>query len=90
MGYVDLIWHVAGFVAPALFLAGALPLAVRLFYGQGACRGRALKWQFALNFAVGCVVLLCGLALTGHDGQMLTYAALALGCAASQTWQARG
>jgi hypothetical protein len=89
MNWTDLFWHVAGFIAPALFLSAGLTLAARLI-DRKAIPARPLRWQFAINFGVGCVVLAAGLALTGHDGRIVTYAALALACAASQAWQMRG
>jgi hypothetical protein len=89
MNGVGLFWHVAGFIAPALFVSAGLTLAARLIYRKAA-PARALRWQFAINFVVGCAVLAAGLALTGHDGRVVTYAALALACAVSQAWQVRG
>jgi hypothetical protein len=86
MNWTALFWHVASFVAPALFLSAGLTLAARLIDR----RARPLRRQFAINFMVGCAVLAAGLVLTGHDGRITTYAALALACAVSQTWQMRG
>jgi hypothetical protein len=89
MNWANLFWHVMGFVAPALFVSTGLTFAARLIYRKAAC-ARSLRGQFAINFVVGCAVLVAGLALTGHDGRIGTYAALALACAASQAWQMRG
>lgn len=86
MDLVDLIWHLAGFMAPALFLAVGLALGARLFWRSGT---PALARQIGLNFAVGLGVLMLGLALTGRDGRMLAYGALALAVGASQAWHVR-
>lgn len=82
----DVFWHLAGFLAPALMLAPAVVLASRLLW-RGAAGG--LWSQVAANAAVCVGVLLAGLALTGHDGRMGTYAALVLasaGCQALWMW----
>jgi hypothetical protein len=52
----------------------------------------ALSWraQVAINFVVGCAVLVAGLIVLGRDGKMLTYAALVLGCATCQWVLVRG
>ncbi len=88
MDFMDFIWHVAGFLAPALFVAAGLAVLARVFKRNWPS-ARVLIAQAAINFAVGVAVLLAGLALTGHDGRMLTYAALVLACAGSQAWLSR-
>ncbi|MFD2376998.1 hypothetical protein ACFSTJ_05435 [Ottowia pentelensis] len=87
MDWLDLLWHVAGFVAPALVLAPAMVLASR-FWGKKAA---SLAWpaQAAINFIVCVAVLAAGVVLSGHDGRMLTYAALVLASAACQAWLTR-
>lgn len=88
MDFVDLVWHLAGFVAPALGVAGGVTLLA-----QAATRRTAparLLWRrFLVNLAACLAVLVTGLVLTGQDGRMLTYAALVLACAAAQAWQTR-
>lgn len=81
--------QVLNFLAPALFVAVATPLAARIFMKKAP---NALIWwsQIAINFAVGAGVLLAGLWYFGYDGKMATYAALVLGCATSQWLMARG
>ncbi|QTD47443.1 hypothetical protein J1M35_17005 [Ottowia testudinis] len=88
MDLVDFIWHLAGFAWPALAVALGVVLAARLLYKKTPV-ALALKAQLAINFAVGVGVLLAGLVLTGHDGRMLTYAALVLASATTQAWLAR-
>lgn len=75
MGTSDLLFHLAGFLAPAIFLALALPLATWLLLRTS--RGRMPFWgQAALVFAGGSAVLAAGLWWFGHDGKMATYAAM--------------
>jgi len=83
MNILDLIWHLAGFIAPALFVALGVALAAGIFAEKKAF-ARRLGRQVGLNFAVGVAVLMIGLALTGHDGRMLTYAALVVAVATNQ------
>lgn len=83
MNVIDLILHVAGFMAPALFVALGVTLLARLFLKKKLST-RAIFRQFAINFAVGLAVCVAGLVITGHDGRMWTYAALVLMVATSQ------
>lgn len=68
--------HLAGFVAPALFMAGVLWTVPRLRRSGRAARGAGLE-AFMLVVA-GVAVLLAGLVVFGRDGKMATYAALVL------------
>ncbi len=88
MDYVDLSWHLAGFAAPALALALGMATIGRIFGSKSAAW---LGWiaQAAINFAVGGAVLVAGLVWTGHDGRMVTYAALVLASALCQAWLMR-
>lgn len=88
MDLVDFIWHLVGFVLPALALAPAVVL-IGPFLGRKSPSARSLQAQLAINFAVCVAVLLAGLALTGHDGRMLTYAALVLASATTQVLLSR-
>ena len=76
MDIVDLVWHVAGFLAPAVTLALGLVALGRVLWRK-ATPALSLPAQIAIQFIAGCGVLLCGLVLAGHDGRMSTYAALA-------------
>ena len=75
--------HLLNFTAPALALALLLVLASHAFMRKMA---KPHGWiaPIAINFVVGCAVLMAGLVWLGRDGRMLTYAALALACASSQ------
>lgn len=82
----DLIWHLAGFVAPALAVA---PMVVLLscFIDRGRAFANGWRAQLAINFAVCLAVLMLGLALLGQDGRMLTYGALVLASATAACWR---
>lgn len=88
MDFLDLIWHLAGFMAPAVFVGVVVAVLARVFR-RGAGGAGPLRRQAALNVATGLGVLMLGLALTGRDGRMLSYGALVLAVAASQAWQLR-
>lgn len=89
MGPLDAFYHAVNFMAPAAALAVLLVLGGRLIRSKEAL---ALSWraQAAINFVVGCAVLVAGLVVLGRDGKMLTYAALVLGCATCQWVLVRG
>ena len=74
--------HLAGFVAPAFFVALAVALGAR-WVGGGAS---PLRWwvQAAINFAAGVAVLAAGLWHFGVDGKMATYAGVAIAIATTQ------
>ena len=88
MDFVDLVWHLAGFVAPALGVAAGVTLLAQAMTRKLA-PAHILGRRFLINLAVGLVVLVGGLVLSGQDGRMLTYGALVLACAAAQAWQTR-
>ena len=88
MGFIDLVWHLLGFAAPALFVGAGVALGSRLFWRSGG-GAPPLARQIGLNVAVGLGVLMLGLALTGRDGRMATYGALVLAVGASQVWHVR-
>lgn len=66
--------HLAGFIAPAVFMALVLWAVPRLRRRGRAAPGAGLE-AFMLVVA-GIVVLLAGLVVFGRDGKMATYAAL--------------
>lgn len=66
--------HIAGFVAPAVFMALFLWTMPRFRRAGRAAHGAGLE-AFMLVVA-GVVVLLAGLVFFGRDGKMATYAAL--------------
>ena len=80
MDALNLFWHLANFVLPALGV-GALSAALcKLFWRRALARVSwfTLAWQAG---AAGVAVLVAGLVITGHDGRMVTYAGLVVACA---------
>mgnify|MGYP000718102793 CR=1 FL=1 len=88
MGFLGSLFHLSGFVAPALALGLLLPLAARFLLPQ-----RNIVTGFWVQVAIGTVagvaVLLAGLWLFGRDGKMATYASLVL-VTASVQWLMAG
>jgi len=78
----QLLLHVFNFVLPALGMAVLMPCAGRWVMGRG---GRPWGQRMAVHAVAGLLVLVLGLVLQGHDGQMSTYLALVL-VAASAEW----
>ena len=81
--------HLLHFVSPAAGVALVLCAGTLVFWSKRPA-ALCLRAQLALNFIVGCAVLLVGLWWGGRDGQMLTYAALVLACASCQWLVLRG
>lgn len=77
MSPLQFLDHLLNFVAPAIVVAGLLVLGLRVTQRTRSLRVPLWK-QVAITTGVGVVTLLGGLVLTGHDGRMATYAALAL------------
>ncbi len=89
MGPLDALNHLLNFAAPAAAMAVLMVLGGRLF-GSKSGASHAAWAQAAIQFAVGCAVLLVGLVVLGRDGKMFTYAALVLACATCQWVLAKG
>ena len=93
MDLFALINHLLNFIAPALFVALLLALAGGVARGGAALEGgfwRGLWRSFWINGALGVAVLAGGLVVFGHDGKMLTYAALVLACGSGQWLVSKG
>lgn len=90
MNDFQLFWHVMGFAAPAIGLALLMPLLGRVVLG--ARRAALVSWwrQVLVQFLAGMLVLVGGLELLGHDGQMVTYATLVIVAATVQWLLLRG
>ena len=90
MDLIDFIWHLAGFVAPALFVA---PVVVGLSHVLDRKRAAAPNWRarIAINFAVCLAVVRLVGVLQGQVGRMLTNGAQMLASAGAEAWRpARG
>lgn len=81
--------HLANLFVPALALAAvAAGLAKLLWRHELAAQG---WWRLALPAAaINAVITLIGLAWTGADGRMATYAAMVLASAATLWWRGFG
>ena len=88
MDFFSLLLQLLNFAAPAFWVALLLTLLAWIFTRKRPDGGTLVR-QFAINFVVSLAVLVGGLVLTGHDGRMLTYAALVLAVASSQWWMSR-
>jgi hypothetical protein len=88
MTFFSAVFHLMGFLAPALGVAVLLWLG--LLWRRGRRKsvgkpGRQLGWLVL----VGMVVLLAGLVYFGRDGKMATYAVLVL-AQGTLAWRFRG
>ena len=90
--------HLLNFVAPAAFLALLMAsLSALLPFSKFEASGKAARlsrpswrWQFAMVFVSNLLVTVGGLVFFGHDGRLLTYAAMALAAAVVQWLLLRG
>lgn len=86
MTALGLFWHLANFMAPAFGVGMLSALLCKLFWRRTLARTPwfTLAWQ---SSAVGLAVLVAGLAISGHDGKLGTYAALVTACALVAWWK---
>ena len=89
MGFLNPIYHLMNFLAPALAVGGLLTLAGSFIVGK---RAGAPVWivQAAINFVAGSLALGVGLWFFGRDGKMASYAALLVVATTSQWVCGRG
>ena len=81
MDPLNLFWHLANFVLPAVGVGALTAALCKLLWRRSLARTPwfTLAWQAS---AAGLAVLVAGLVITGHDGRMITYAGLVIACAA--------
>lgn len=89
MDWLALIWHVFGFVAPAVAVGAALAVVGALFSGLNKASAHTLLARAAINSVVGVGALMVGLAVTGRDGKMLTYLGMVVAIAFAQSLRMR-
>lgn len=89
MGPLDAFWHICNLFLPALGLGALSALLAKLAWRKELA---GVPWRRLAAPASGAaaLVVLAGLALTGRDGRMATYAAMVLACAAALWWQGFG
>jgi hypothetical protein len=86
MGFFEAFGHVFNLLFMPLAL-GAVAAGVAKLVWQQRLKAKPW-WPLALASGTVCaLVTLAGLALTGQDGKMATYAAMVLACAAALWWQ---
>ena len=88
MTSLDVLWHLAGFVMPALVVSLGVVAGARVLIRQRRS-SMSMARQAAVHFVVCVAVLLAGLMITGQDGRMLTYLALVLCSATCHLWLLR-
>jgi hypothetical protein len=78
---LNLFWHLANFVLPAIGVGALSSALCKLAWRRALARTAwfTLAWQ---SSAAGLAVVVAGLVITGHDGRMITWAALVIACAA--------
>lgn len=86
MGALDAVWHVLNLIAPAVGLGLISAALAKLLWRQEL---RAVPWRRLAAWVslAGCVVIVGGLVLLGHDGRMATYGVMVLAAAAVLWWQ---
>jgi H+/Cl- antiporter ClcA len=89
MGPLDALWHLANLFVPSLAL-GALAAAWAKLLWRRDLAGVSWRRLAGSAAAAGAVATLAGLALTGRDGRMATYAAMVVACAVTLWWQGFG
>ncbi|RUP25877.1 MAG: hypothetical protein EKK45_17805 [Curvibacter sp.] len=88
MGPIELLNHLANFVAPALFVSALLVLMGPVLGGVSPFR-LAWYWKLAINFAVGVLALMLAVLVLGRDGKVAGYGLLLASVATSQ-WFLQG
>lgn len=89
MNFLDLVWHILDFAAPALLL-GVISATAAKWLWRGPLRATSWLQLGASAATASLLACIAGLVITGRDGKMVTYAAMVLACAASLWWRTRG
>ena len=89
MGTLDAVWHLLNFFLPAIGL-GLLAAALTKLAWRHELQGMTYRRLAAAASAVNALVLVTGLVITGHDGRIITYAAMVAACALTLMWAGWG
>ena len=86
MGPLDVFWHLANLLAPALGMALIAPTLAKLLWHDAL---RSVPWAALAGWVGGAnaVVLVGGLLLLGRDGRMATYVVMVVATAAVLWWR---
>lgn len=89
MNALDAAWHLFNLLSPAAFIGLAASVAAKLIWRQAL---HATPWTtlFIWAAAPALLVTLGGLAWTGRDGKMSTYAAMVFASALGLWWRIPG
>jgi hypothetical protein len=82
---LDAFWHLLNFFAPAAGLGFFASGIAKLLWRAELKRATWLRLWLAASVA-SAAVLVAGLVATGHDGRMVTYAAMTAATALSVWW----
>ena len=81
----EAFWHLTNFFAPAVVLGAIAAAATKLIWRRElAAVGGLRLWAWASGAAAIAAVV--GLVVFAHDGEMATYAAMVVACAAALWW----
>jgi hypothetical protein len=85
MSFLDAAWHLLNFFAAAVCIGVSSALITRALWRREL---RSVAWRRMLVWSVtpAALAALAGLVLTGRDGRMSTYAAMAAACAVGLWW----
>ena len=86
MGPLDALDHIVNFLLPALGV-GTLAAALAKLAWRRELRGVRWRGLAAWGAGAGAAVSVAGLAATGHDGAMGTYAAMVAAVALALYWR---
>ena len=89
MGPIDALWHLLNFLLPAAGLA-LLAAALAKLAWRAELRGVAYRRLAAWGSGANLLVQVGGLMLFGHDGRILTYAAMVVATALALLWAGWG
>ena len=89
MGVSDGLWHLLNFFAPALGVGVMAAGLAKLLWWRDL-RSASLWRMAAWAVLASSLALVVGLLWTGHDGKMVTYAAMVLVCAVALWWAGWG
>ncbi len=86
MGPLDVFWHVANLLAPAVVLGLVASALAKLLWRREL---QAVAWRGLAGWtmATSTLALLAGLVLTGRDGRMATYGAMVVVAALTLWWR---
>ena len=86
MGPLDALGHLVNLFLPALML-GAIAAALAKLVWRRALAGVTWARLAAPACSAAAATSLAGLALSGRDGRMITYAAMVVACALTLWWR---